>query len=140
MACEISRRKRKRVRKTSPTICISFRAKEMPTRGPIIASAGFSMHSRWAQLSLLHPRKTALFFSPPRDCNRPSFQPRETATTTTTTTTRYTYTLPTLNSFVRLAFPSRESAPDLHQPISYLHASDSSSSCACKCTRSPATG
>jgi len=28
----------------------------MPTKGPILASAGVSMHSRWAQLSLLRPR------------------------------------------------------------------------------------
>lgn len=41
----------------------------MPTRGPIIASAGVSMHSRWAQLSLLHPWPV-LSFSSPRDCNR----------------------------------------------------------------------
>jgi len=28
----------------------------MPTKGSILASAGVSMHSRWAQLSLLRPR------------------------------------------------------------------------------------
>lgn len=42
-------------------------------------------------------------------------------TTMTTTTTCYTYTLPILNSFVCLAFPSRELVPDLHQPISDMH-------------------
>lgn len=94
----------------------------MPTRGSIIASAGVSMHSRWAQLSLLHPRKIALSFSPLRDCNRPSSQPRE-MTTTTATMTRYTYTLPALNSFVCLAFPSHESPRQtcISRSRTYMH-------------------